>query len=242
MDHTKHAFGIPSGDGRRRKKIAAALFAALFVAAAVLVCIFAWEPVTNLFSDPEGFRKWVAEQGLWGPVIFVGLMALQIIIAVLPGEPLEIAAGYTFGVWGGTALCMAGALIGSVLVFLFVRIWGRRALELFFPREKIESVSFLRDENKLNALVFLIFAIPGTPKDIVTYAVGLTKMRLPAWLLISTFARIPAIITSTVGGDALGLQNYQFAVIVFAATVLISAAGLLLYRGICRKHRKEEHK
>ena len=137
-------------------------------------------------------------------------------------------------------LCMAGALVGSVAVFLAVRAWGRRALELFFPREKIDSIAFLRDEHKLHSLVFLLFLIPGTPKDIMTYAVGLTRMQLPAWLLISTFARIPSILTSTAGGDALNLQNYEFALLVFAATLLISGAGLLLYRGLCRARRKEE--
>lgn len=242
MDHTKHPTRALTDTGQRRKKIWAVLLTALFVAATVLVCVFAWEPLANLVSDPEGFRDWVAAQGVWGPVIFIGLMVLQIIAAFLPGEPLEIAAGYTFGFWGGTALCMAGAFIGSITVFLFVRIWGRRAVELFFPREKIESVSFLRDERKLNSLVFLLFAIPGTPKDIMTYAVGLTNMRLPVWLLIATFARIPSIVTSTIGGDALGLQNYTFAIIVFAVTLVLSGTGLLIYRGICRRRAKEDHK
>lgn len=242
MDHTKYPPRALTDTGQRRKKIGTVLLAALFVAATVLVCVLAWEPLAGLVSDPEGFRSWVAAQGVWGPVVFVGLMVLQIIVAFLPGEPLEIAAGYTFGFWGGTALCMTGALIGSVAVFLFVRTWGRRAVELFFPREKIESISFLRDERKLNSLVFLLFAIPGTPKDVMTYAVGLTNMRLPVWLLISTFARIPSIVTSTVGGDALGLQNYTFAIIVFAATLVLSGAGLLIYRGICRRRAKEEEK
>lgn len=240
MDHTRNSPPALSGAAEHRKKIRTLLFAALAAAAMAAVCIFAWEPVTSLFADPEGFRKWVAEQGAWGPVLFVALMAFQIVVAVLPGEPLEIAAGYTFGVWGGTALCMAGALVGSVAVFLAVRAWGRRALELFFPRKKIDSLAFLRDERKLHSLVFLLFLIPGTPKDIMTYAVGLTRMQLPAWLLISTFARIPSILTSTAGGDALNLQNYEFALLVFAATLLISGAGLLLYRGLCRARRKEE--
>ncbi len=242
MDHTKYPPCAFRAAAERRRKFWTALLAGLFVAAMIVLCIFAWEPLTDLFSDPESFRKWVSEQGAWGPVIFVGLMTFQIIVAVLPGEPLEIAAGYAFGVWGGTALCMAGALIGSTLVFLFVRTWGRRVADLFFPREKLESVSFLRDERKLNSLVFLLFAIPGTPKDIMTYAVGLTKMRLPVWLLISTFARIPSIITSTVGGDALGLQNYEFAIIVFAATLVLSGTGFLIYRSICRRRTKEGKK
>ena len=240
MDHTNYPPRALTDTRPRRKKIGAVLLLALFIAATVLICVFAWEPFANLLSDPEGFRDWVAAQGIWGAVIFVGLMVLQIIVAFLPGEPLEIAAGYTFGFWGGTALCMTGAFIGSVAVFLFVRTWGRRAAELFFPREKIESVSFLRDERKLNSLVFLLFAIPGTPKDVMTYAVGLTNMRLTVWLLISTFARIPSIVTSTVGGDALGLQNYTFAIIVFAATLALSGVGLLIYRGICRRRAKED--
>ena len=164
MDRTKQRAGLSED---RRKRVRAIGTALCIVTGMALACAFAWNPIKQLVSDPEGFRSFVAEQGVWGPVLFVGLMAFQILVAVLPGEPLEIAAGYTFGVWGGTALCMAGALVGSAAVFLLVRAWGRPAAELFFPREKLESLPFLRDERKSTLLTFLLFLIPGTPKDLM---------------------------------------------------------------------------
>ena len=160
---------------------------------------------------------------------------MQIIIAIIPGEPLEIAAGYAFGIVEGTLLCLIGSVLGSLIVFLFVRRFGIRAVEVFFSREKLLSLKFIQNARSLNLLVFILFFIPGTPKDILTYFVPFTPMKLSTWLFISATARIPSIVTSTIGGDALGLQNYLFAIIAFAATISLSLGGVLLYRYISRK-------
>ena len=78
--------------------------------------------------------------------------------------------------------------------------------------------------------------MPGTPKDMLCYFAGLTDMKPGVWALISSLGRIPSVITSTIGGDALGTKNYWFAIGVFAVTLLFSAVGLLLYNYICKKH------
>ena len=164
------------------------------------------------------------------------MVMLQVVLALLPGEPLEIAAGYAFGFWEGTLLCVVGVTLASALVFLFVKRFGRRVVEVFFTAEQIASVRFLHDRRRLVLLTTILFLIPGTPKDVMTYCIGLTDMKLSTWLLIASLARLPSIVTSTIGGNALGLQNYTFAVIVFAATIAISAAGILIYRRTSRKH------
>lgn len=87
--------------------------------------------------------------------------------------------------------------------------------------------------------MFLLILIPGTPKDLLGYFAPLTGMSPWTWLFITSVARIPSIITSTIGGSALGVQNYVFAAIALGATLLISGAGLLIYRRSCRAH--EEH-
>ena len=109
---------------------------------------------------------------------------------------------------------------------------------MFFPREKILSLRFLQDSKRLNLLVFMVFLIPGTPKDLLCYFVGLTDIRIRDWMLISFFARIPSVITSTIGGNALGEKNYVFAAAIFAATLLISIIGILFYHHICRKENE----
>ena len=208
---------------------------AAFVVASLLLFLFAGKPIIEWVKDPVAFRAWVRERGLLGDVAFVGMMVLQVIVAIIPGEPLEIAAGYAFGIWRGTLLCVIGTAIGGCLVFAFVRTLGMRVVEIFFPREKIDELKFLKNEKKVDLLAFIVFLIPGTPKDLLTYAVGLTKMRFTTWLLITTVARIPSIITSTIGGNALGVQKYTFAIVVFAATLVISGIGILIYRRLNRE-------
>ena len=219
----------PAGGNRRRRLIAAAGLTA-FVLAMAAICLMAGKPMLALLSDPERFRDWVDERGLWGRAAFVGMMSLQIIAAMIPGEPLEIAAGYAFGAAEGTALCLLGALLGGTAVFLGVRRFGRRAVEAFFPPEKIDALPLLRNGRRLEGWLFVVFLFPGTPKDLLTYCAGLTHMHLGKWLAISVVGRIPSVITSTIGGDALGAGSYSFAALVFGATLLLCGAGLVVYR------------
>jgi len=221
-----------------RRKTASLISITVFVLFTIAVFYFIGEPMLKFVSEPEKFRLWVSEKGFWGKASFVGMTALQVVIAIIPGEPLEIGAGYAFGIWEGTLLCLIGQVIGSIIVFVFIRYIGIRAVEAFFPKDKIQSLAFLKDHKKLDLLVFILFFIPGTPKDILTYFVPLTSMRLSTFLLIMFAARIPSVITSTIGGNALGLQNYQFAAAVFAATILISGIGILIYRRITKQKEK----
>lgn len=203
---------------------------AAFVALSIFLLLAVGRPMLRFIENPGGFRAWVDGHGIWGRIAFVGMMFFQVVVAIVPGEPLEIAAGYAFGFWEGTLLCQIGIFLGSLTVFLFVRNWGIRVVEVFFPREKILSSKLLRDRRKRDALAFILMFIPGTPKDILTYCAGLTDMPLGTWLLISTIARIPSVVTSTIGGNALGLKDYWFALTVFAATLVLSLGGWLLYR------------
>ena len=193
------------------------------------------KPLLRFAGDTARFRAWGDANGVWSRVAFVGMMTVQIIVAFIPGEPFEIAAGYAFGWAEGTLLCMLSTLIGGALVFLCVRRFGTRLIAVFFPLEKLRELRFLSDPRRRDLLVAILFFVPGTPKDILTYFVGLTDMPLVTWLCITTFARVPSVVTSTIGGNALGLQNYAFAAIVFAATLVVSLVGVLLYRGFSKR-------
>ena len=224
----------------REKRWIVGLGLGLFLVLFVLVAWYAGRPLVAFASEPERFQQWVDSQGLLAPVLFIGMVILQVVVAVIPGEPLEIAAGYAFGALEGTVLCVLGTLIGGVLVFLLVRRFGAQAVEVFFDLEKFRSLRFFQDRRRLTFWVFLVFFLPGTPKDVLCYFVGLTDMRLRTWILVSAVARIPSIITSTVGGSALGMGEYAFAAIAFLAALAISGLGLLAYRAICRFHERRE--
>ena len=222
------------------------LFKKFIAVACVLVClllsalilIYVGRPFLAFLDQPEKFRQWIDERGLIGQAVFFGMIVLQVFVAFLPGEPLEIAAGYAFGWFGGTILSLLGIILGSALVFLFVRRFGMRAIDLFISREKLESIRFLNDTKRLKSLMFLLFLIPGTPKDLLTYAAGLTPIRLSEFLILSAAARLPSLVTSIVGGSALGSGNYLTAAAVFTVTAAVSLLGLFVYSKI-KQHKTQ---
>ena len=232
----------------RHKKAIAIIAFVIFLVFCGAVTWFIGRPMIKLIKQPEQFRSWVDSHGFFGNLIFLGMMILQVIIALIPGEPLEIGAGYAFGAVEGSILVLIGTMLGSLLVFLLVRKFGVKLVEVFFSLDKIKNLKMLRDKKRLNFIVFFVFFLPGTPKDLLTYAVGLTDIPIRNFLILTSVARLPSIITSTVAGGALGEENYLFAVIVFGVTLIISLIGLVLYNRFyltpgqqSEPGRKEEH-
>ena len=213
--------------------ISLAVVTALTLLATWFVC--SW---LSSFSQ-EGFRDYIRSFGAWGWVVLLGLQILQVFVALIPGELLETGAGYAFGPVWGTVICYLGVAVASVLIFLLTRRFGVRLVEVFISREKINELRFLNTERKRNTLIFLLFFLPGTPKDLLTYFAGLTDIKMSSFLCISLVARIPSVLTSTFGGHLLGTEQYWGAVILYAVTGAVSLTGLLIYRSILRRRSKK---
>lgn len=227
-------------NGDKRKKRTAGLLV-LVIVIAVAVGALVGKPLMGWISNPEGFRSWVEAKGWSSRLVFMGMVIFQVILAFIPGEPFEIAAGYAFGAVEGTILSIAGAAVGSIITFSLVRRFGMGLVRVFFSEEKINSVKFLKTSNARNILFLVIYMIPGTPKDLLGYFAGLTDIPFPVFCLVCTLGRIPSVVTSTVGGDALGTKSYRAAILVFAFTFAISALGLMIYNAICKKHEGARH-
>lgn len=225
----------------KQKKIVSVMAGAIFVLFFLFVTVFLGKPLLTLVEDPEAFRLWVESKGFLGKLVFVGMVTLQVVVALIPGEPLELCAGVAFGALEGTILCLVGILIGSGIVFALVRLLGVRLLEVFFPLEKIRSLRLLQNSKKFDRILFVVMMIPGTPKDLINYFVPLAEIRVGHWLFLCTFARIPSLVTSTFSGDALGEGRVLSAVLIFAVTGVVSAVGAWFFdRLISRHHRKKE--
>ena len=223
-------------ENRKKKKIIASCLMGVAVIIIALVCIFIGIPLIKMAGKPDEFRTWVEAKGIWGPIIYVALVIFQILIAFIPGEPLEIVAGYVFGTFKGTVLCITAASLGSIIVLLLVRKFGKALLEIYFDKEKIESLKFLQSSEKKIVIFLILFIVPGTPKDLLCYYGGLTDISMPLLIFICTVCRFPSIITSTIGGNALGTGEYGFAVIVFVITAVISAIGIIIYNKFSKKN------
>ncbi len=211
------------------RKILAIGIVFLLVALSVFVYFFWGTELIEFVRDSEKVRSFVDAKPILSRLFFIAVVFLQVVFAIIPGEPFELAAGYAFGSIEGCIICILGILIASTLIFIVVKKFGRPAVELFFSPEKIDSIKVFQNKNKLNFVIFLIFFIPGTPKDILTYMVGLTPMKLRDWVFITMIARIPSIITSTIAGSVFAENNTKLAVIVFLIGGVIAGIGMLVF-------------
>lgn len=197
----------------------------------LLIGYFVGRPLVRQFQeDPESFRAYVKEHGLLGQATMIGIVMLQVVVAIIPGEPFEVGAGFVFGWVEGTVLCLIGMAAASAIIYLAVKKWGAPLVEMFFPRRKIREYAFLKNRKKLDVLVFILFLIPGTPKDLLVYLIGLTPMRLGTFLILSTLARIPSVVSSTVTGSLLHGDHMLAAAVTYGITLAISAGLILWYR------------
>lgn len=224
---------------QKRRKWFGAISLLLFGVVFVLLTLFFTRILAPYLKSTEELRSFLDSYGWKGYLILLGLQCLQVFIALIPGEVVELGAGYAYGAIEGTLICLLGVAISSALIFLLVKWIGISLVEIFVPREKIQQLRFINSEQKLKRVVFLLFFIPGTPKDILTYFVGLTDMRLTEFLLITLTARIPSLVSSTISGQMLGDKQFLTAGIVYAVTGAISVIGYLCYKHIIQRRQKK---
>ena len=222
----------------KTKKILALLSLAVVIILALLATLFVWKWLSS-FSE-EGFRDYIRSFGPWGWLVLFGVQFLQVFIALIPGEVVETAAGYAFGPLWGTVICYGGVAAASALIFFLTRRFGIRLVEVFVSREKINELKFINTSKKRNFLIFILFFIPGTPKDLITYFAGLTDIKITEFLCISLVARFPSVISSTFGGHLLGEGRYSHALLLYGITGAVSIAGLLIYNKIIKSRREKK--
>lgn len=218
----------------RRKLLTALLPIGICLLCALILYIVFGKKLLLLVTEPQVFRAKLDTYGAWGEVVFVCIRTAQTVFKFIPAEPLEVASGYAFGMFGGLLWCMLGTQLGSAAILLLSARYGERFVSVFVTPESLSEFRFLQDSPRTKLLLFLIYLIPGAPKDLLTYFVPLTGMHLPTFMALTTVARIPSVLTSTMCGAYFGEKNYLAAAAVYAVTLLLSGAGVLLYRRLSK--------
>lgn len=216
---------------RSMKKLSAIGFPALLVAFFVLAFILK-EPLFTMFRSAETLRSWVEARGVLAPLAFVGLQIVQVILFFIPGEVVQVAGGFAFGLWGGTLWSIIGILAGSLCNFGIGRMLGRPFVEAVFGAERARRVEAATGGGKAAAGFFILFAIPGIPKDVLTYAAGASQLPFGAFMVVSTLGRLPGIVGSAYMGAAVFDQDYLAAIIVVSVASVLFASGLVFHRQI----------
>ena len=204
------------------------LIALILVIAILTIATIYMIPIMKEIKTPEGqaqFKEKITNSGITGVLILFGLELAQVVLAILPGEPIEILAGVCFGPIWGTIFLIVSIFIVTCLIYFLVKKFGRDFIYEFFPKEKVdklENSKLLRDEKKIELVMIILFLIPGTPKDLLVYIGALLPMKSSRFIAISTLLRFPSIISSTILGDNILAGKWKVGVLAYAITFLIT--------------------
>ena len=215
---------------------------ALFVGVLVYLTIRFGPDLTRFVSNPHQFREYLLSFGPWSAVVFMLFQVIQVVIAVIPGEPVQLAGGYIFGTAMGTIYSTIGITVGYIIVFTAVKLFGYPLVKKLVPEKEFEKFNILINSPKLETTIFLLFLIPGIPKDILVYIAGLTPINPLIFFLIITVARTPAMIGSSYIGAKIETSEYLIAIIVSTIASILFVLGFIYKDKIIDLLHKRFHK
>src|SRR5262245_48831885 len=233
MAQTRFGAGATRGAKTIRKRLAHIAAGAGVLIVGICVWLVttgapAYQFVVRMSVDQKFLRQTLSEWGIWAPVIFILLQALQVIVAPIPGEVTGVLGGFLFGEWYGLLYSLVGTTVGSVAAFAIGRWLGARSVRALVGAEIWDRMQFIV-EARGSALCAITYLIPGLPKDMACYLFGMSPMRLWLFALVSTLGRIPGTwVLSTQGAHAAAGHYYQ--VMLVAAIVTMAALPLYYYR------------
>lgn len=207
-----------------------------FFVVMILLCALIWPYVHEIF-EPGGLDRVINDVRQAGPVGFLILLAiqfLQVVVAFIPGEVVQVAAGMIYGPWVGALIVLVGCVVSSAFVFLLVHKLGAPFVQAMVSEKHMAKFRTFENSGKLNIIVFVLFLIPGMPKDVFTYLVPLTHMPLRTFLLLSNIARIPGILVSTYAASGLVEGDIVQSLIIFLVAGAIAVVCILFYDKIMK--------
>ena len=214
-------------------------------AAAIFIFIIAYflvqywpELLAVLKSDDrtEAMREFVASLGAYGACAIVLLQAIQIAVAFLPGEPVELASGMLYGGFFGSLLCLSGAFLGTAAIYYGVKRVGRKALNRFKEKD-VHRFHFFENAKKAETLTAILFLIPVVPKDFLAFVAPFTPMKPLRFLLISVLARAPGMFITTYAGKSILSGDLTVAIVLYGILGIGALIGCLYYKKLTQEEK-----
>ncbi len=204
------------------------------IAMVVFICIYFKDAIKMLSNkkDKEILIEKISNSGIWGFLILLLIQIFQVVVAFIPGEVVEIAAGAMFGPFFGLCLCLVGLIIATIIIYYLVKWLGAPFAKLNISEKHSSRLKFLNDPDRSLILLFFIFLVPGIPKDIFIYVIPFTNIKLSHFIVVSSIARIPSILSSTFVGAAIFKENYVVAGIIMGVIFVFSVLGLIFNKKI----------
>jgi uncharacterized membrane protein YdjX (TVP38/TMEM64 family) len=182
----------------------------------------------RLFHDHQYMKDKLVEWGAAAPIIFIVIQALQVVVAPIPGEVTGILGGFVFGQWLGLLYSTIGLTLGSLGAFALGRWLGDAYVRNLVSEETWNKLGFIV-EAEGTILCFIIYLIPGLPKDIICYLFGLSPMPFWVFAVVSSLGRIPGTWVLSAQGAKTATGHY-IEVLLLTAAVAALAVPAYYYR------------
>ena len=228
----------------KRKALAYVKFAFLLViivAIPVYIYFFQHQLIESV-NSVEKVQRLLNDNKAYSIPLYILAQIIQIVICIIPGQWLQMGAGLAWGIWLGLLFSLIGALIGSIITYYLAKWLGRDAVHFFFGEEKVNEYVEKLNKKRAFFVVFLIFLIPGVPKDLCNYAAGISSMRLKPFLIASMIGRTPGMLGSILIGKQIGTASYTAAIVIAVIAVILAVLGVVFHKRILNYIEEKFHK
>ena len=192
-----------------------------------LYIYFCHHDLIERFSSMEQVNLFFKQYKTQSIFAYIGAQILHIVVCYNPGQWLQFAAGYMYGFWLGVLYSLIGAFLGSVITYYIAKLLGHDAMHLIFGEEKIQKMLHTLNSKKAIVLVFIVFLIPGVPKDLCNYVAGLSEFKLKPFLIVSLIGRTPGIMGSLLIGRQISAGGYVSAIIIAVIAGILCILGII---------------
>lgn len=183
----------------------------------------------------DEFKEYIMSMGHFGAIILILFQVLQTIVAPIPGEVVQITGGYLYGTVLGTIYNLIGLIIGAAIAFNFTKLIGREFVEKLINKKSIIWIKKVMESKRFETILFVIFIVPGLPKDFMIYVSGLTRIKPTKFFNILILSRLPWILISASIGANIDKKNIILTTIISVVAILCSIIGMLYKDKIIEK-------
>lgn len=215
----------------------------IFIVLVITFVILIWPHVSEI-TESGGLQKLIDQVrgfGAFGAIVLFAVQIIQVISGFIPSEMLAIVSGLIYGTWFGTLIVIAGCAVGTIIVFLIVRKLGAPFVRSMVPKKYLNKFNKLEQGERFYTFVFILFLIPGIPKDVLTYIVPLSSIPLPHFVAVATLGRLPELFAVICAASDIANGQYVRAIIIFSITAIVAIVGLIVYNRTAKRPTRTSH-
>lgn len=199
----------------------------------IAVTVLVWvSPLPEVLSSADRLRQTVGAYGWLAPMLIIAIHAFQVIVAPIPGQAIDIANGYLFGWLGGSLISLAGIGLGSVIAIWLAKQFGRPLVETLVTPKGMQAIKPYTSRRS-QSLFFFLFLLPGTPDDLLCFAIGLSAISLWRAVAIAMLGRAPGVVAAVItGASGHSLNPLMFSLVAIVVSLVF---GLIVWKTPLKK-------